>query len=215
MKKGFFVLYTFFTFTIIIKFKNMISKVCVFCASSHKVDQKYFDIAERLAKTLVKSNITTVYGGGAVGLMGKLADVAMQENGNVIGIIPKFMVEVEWSHKNITELIEVNDMHERKKKLIENVDAIIILPGGSGTLEETMEVITLKRLGKFTKPIIFINTDGFYDSLFQLFDKMIEERFMRHEHEKMWTSIEQPEDIVRAIESAPIWNEDAIKIAAV
>jgi len=147
--------------------------------------------------------------------MGKLADVAMQENGNVIGIIPKFMVEVEWSHKNITELIEVNDMHERKKKLIEDVDAIVILPGGSGTLEETMEVITLKRLGKFTKPIIFINTDGFYDSLFQLFDKMIEERFMRHEHENMWTSIEQPEDIVRAIESAPVWNEDAIKIAAV
>ena len=78
----------------------MISKVSVFCASSHKIDQKYFDIAERLAKVLVKNNITTVYGGGAVGLMGKLADVAMQENGQVIGIIPKFMMDIEWGHKN-------------------------------------------------------------------------------------------------------------------
>lgn len=193
----------------------MISKVSVFCASSHKVDEKYFVIAERLAKTLVENNITTVYGGGAVGLMGKLADVAMQQEGNVIGIIPKFMIEVEWAHKNITELIEVNDMHERKKKLIENVDAVVILPGGSGTLEEAMEVITLKRLGKFTKPIIFVNTDGFYNSLFQLFDKMIEEKFMRDEHRGIWCSINEPEEIISAIKSAPVWDENAIKIAAV
>lgn len=193
----------------------MISKVCVFCASSQKVDSKYFDVTERLAKVLVKNKITTVYGGGAVGLMGRLADVAMQNNGKVIGIIPRFMLDVEWGHKNITELIEVEDMHERKKKLIEDVDAIVILPGGSGTLEETMEVITLKRLGKFTKPIIFINTDGFYDRLFELFDKMIEERFMRAEHAQMWTSIDHPEEVLTAIESSPVWNEDAIKIAAV
>ena len=193
----------------------MISKVSVFCASSHKVDQKYFDVAERLAKVLVENNITIVYGGGAIGLMGKLADTIMNNNGKAIGIIPRFMMDVEWGHKNITELIEVKDMHERKKKLIEDIDAIIVLPGGSGTLEETMEVITLKRLGKFTKPIIFINTDGFYDSLFQLFDKMIEERFMREEHRNMWTSISKPEEIISAIKTSPVWNESAIKIAAV
>lgn len=193
----------------------MISKVSVFCASSHKVDQKYFEVAERLAKVLVKNNITIVYGGGAVGLMGRLADVAMQNNGKVIGFIPRFMLDVEWGHKNITELIEVEDMHERKKRLIEDIDAIVILPGGSGTLEETMEVITLKRLGKFTKPIIFINTDGFYDSLFQLFDKMILERFMREEHRQMWVSINQPEELIHAIKSAPVWDESAIQIAAV
>lgn len=193
----------------------MISKVSVFCASSHKVDQKYFDVAERLAKTLVENNVTAVYGGGAVGLMGRLADVAMQNNGRVIGFIPRFMMDVEWGHKNITELIEVKDMHERKKKLIEDIDAIVILPGGSGTLEETMEVITLKRLGKFTKPIIFVNTDGFYNSLFELFDKMIDERFMRTEHRQMWTSVNHPEEIISAIESAPLWDENAINIAAV
>lgn len=193
----------------------MISKVCVFCASSHKLDEKYFNVAEKTAKIFTSNNITTIYGGGAVGLMGRLADVAMQNNGKVIGIIPKFMMEVEWGHKNITELILVEDMHERKKKLIENIDAIVILPGGSGTLEEAMEVITLKRLGKFTKPIIFINTDGFYDNLFLLFDKMIAENFMRKEHRNIWTSINTPEEIISAIKSAPAWDASAIKIAAV
>ena len=193
----------------------MISKVSVFCASSHKVDQKYFDVTERLAKVLVENNITTVYGGGAVGLMGRLADTIMVNKGRAIGIIPRFMMDVEWGHKNITELIEVKDMHERKKKLVEDIDAIIVLPGGSGTLEETKEVITLKRLGKFTKPIIFINTDGFYDSLFQLFNKMIEEQFMRKEHRNMWTSISRPEEIITAIKESPVWHESAIKIAAV
>ncbi|MCK7534317.1 MAG: TIGR00730 family Rossman fold protein [Marinilabiliales bacterium] len=115
----------------------------------------------------------------------------------------------------ISDLIIVNDMHERKKKLIENIDAIIVLPGGSGTLEETMEVITLKRLGKFTKPIIFVNTDGFYNHLFEFFDKMIEERFMREEHRKIWSSVNTPEEIITAINSAPEWDESAISIAAV
>jgi len=193
----------------------MISKVSVFCASSHKVDQKYFDVAEQLADILVKNNITTVYGGGAVGLMGRLADVAMQKKGKVIGIIPRFMLDVEWGHNNITDLIVVKDMHDRKKKLIEDIDAVIVLPGGSGTLEEAMEVITLKRLGKFTKPIIFINTDGFYDSLFQLFEKMIEDKFMREEHRNIWTSIKHPNQIIDAIKTAPVWDESAIKIAAV
>jgi len=193
----------------------MISKVCVFCASSHKVDQKYFDIAERTAQTLVKNNITTVYGGGAVGLMGKLADTVLELNGDVIGIIPSFMMEVEWGHKRISKLIQVKDMHERKKKLIEDVDAVAVLPGGSGTLEEAMEVITLKRLGKFTKPIIFINTDGFYNHLILFFEKMIEERFMRPEHKQMWTIINHPEEIIQAISSAPVWDESAINIAAV
>lgn len=193
----------------------MISKICVFCASSAKVDLKYFEIAELTAKTLVENNITTVYGGGAVGLMGRLADVAMENNGEVIGIIPSFMMDVEWGHKNITQLVLVKDMHERKKKLVEDIDAVVILPGGSGTLEEAMEVITLKRLGKFTKPIIFINTDGFYDSLFQFFEKMIEEKFMREEHRNIWTSIDNPKDIISAIENSPIWDESMINIAAV
>ncbi len=214
MKKGFFVLGLFLPLTpnsII----TMISKVSVFCASSHKIDQKYFDVAEHLARVLVENNITTIYGGGSVGLMGKLADTVLDGGGEIVGIIPKFMMEVEWGHPKVDQLIEVADMHERKKKLVENIDAVVILPGGSGTLEEAMEVITLKRLGKFTKPIIFVNTDGFYDNLFRLFDKMIDEKFMREEHRNMWTSINQPENLLNAIQNAPVWDENAIKIAAV
>ncbi len=193
----------------------MISRVSVFCASSQKIDQKYFDVAERLAKVLVDNNVTTIYGGGSIGLMGKLADTVLAKNGKILGIIPKFMMEVEWGHPKVDQLIEVADMHERKKKLVENIDAVVILPGGSGTLEEAMEVITLKRLGKFTKPIIFVNTDGFYDGLFQLFDKMIDEKFMRHEHRNIWTSIDSPEEIISAINNAPTWDENMINIAAV
>ncbi|HPV57420.1 MAG TPA: TIGR00730 family Rossman fold protein, partial [Tenuifilaceae bacterium] len=137
-------------------------KVCVYCASSNKVDEKYFKATEILAKNLAKNGITSVYGGGSNGLMGCLADTALHEGGKVIGILPHFMDKVEWGHKNLTELILVKDMHERKRLLIEGVDAVVALPGGCGTLEELMEVITLKRLGKFTKPIIILNTDGFY-----------------------------------------------------
>ncbi|KAB2870969.1 MAG: TIGR00730 family Rossman fold protein, partial [Bacteroidales bacterium] len=133
-------------------------KVCVYCASSNKVDEKYFKATEILAKNLAKNGITSVYGGGSNGLMGCLADTALQEGGKVIGILPHFMDKVEWGHKNLTELILVKDMHERKRLLIEGVDAVVALPGGCGTLEELMEVITLKRLGKFTKPIIILNT---------------------------------------------------------
>jgi uncharacterized protein (TIGR00730 family) len=125
------------------------------------------------------------------------------------------MMDVEWGHKHIDQLIQVADMHERKKKLIEDVDAVVILPGGSGTLEEAMEVFTLKRLGKFTKPIIFINTDGFYDGLFELFDKMIEEKFLRDEHRGIWTSIDHPDGLIQAINNSPTWDENAINIAAV
>ncbi|MEA3316909.1 MAG: TIGR00730 family Rossman fold protein [Bacteroidota bacterium] len=193
----------------------MISKVCVFCASSKKVDAKHFDITKQVANNLVNNSITTVYGGGAVGLMGALADTVIEQNGKIIGIIPEFMMDVEWGHKNISDLIIVKDMHERKRKLIEDVDAVLILPGGSGTLEETMEVITLKRLGLFTKPIIFLNTDGFYKSLFEFFDKMIDEKFMREEHRKIWTEINHPNEIVSAINNAPKWDSSAIKFAAV
>ncbi|BDX37965.1 cytokinin riboside 5'-monophosphate phosphoribohydrolase [Tenuifilaceae bacterium CYCD] len=190
-------------------------KVCVYCASSNKVDEKYFNDAEILATDLARKGITIVYGGGSNGLMGKIADTALMHKGKVIGILPRFMDKVEWGHKGLTELILVKDMHERKSLLIEGVDAVVALPGGCGTLEELMEVITLKRLGKFTKPIIILNTDGFYEHLKALLNKMVEERFMRTEHVDIWTFVDKPEDIIPAIENAPKWDSDAINFAAV
>jgi len=109
----------------------------------------------------------------------------------------------------------VEDMHERKKLLIDGVDAVVALPGGCGTLEELSEVVTLKRLGKFTKPIVILNLDGFYDPLKALFEKMIEEKFMRQEHRAIYTFVDTVEEIIPAIKNAPAWDADAISFAAV
>lgn len=190
-------------------------RVCVFCASSAKVDKLYFDQTTLVANELVKAGTTIVYGGGSVGLMGCLADTALSLNGKVIGVLPRFMDKVEWGHKSLSQMILVKDMRERKKLLIKDVDAVIALPGGCGTLEELMEVYTLKRLGKFTKPIIVLNTNGFYTHLELLIEKMIDERFMRPEHRQIWQMVTKPEDIIPAIQNAPSWDESAIKFAAV
>ncbi len=190
-------------------------QICIYCASSAKVDKAYFDATRELAIELARKDVTIVYGGGAIGLMGCLADTALGNNGKVYGILPKFMDKVEWGHKNLTKLTLVKDMHERKKLLIKDVDAVVALPGGCGTLEELMEVITLKRLGKFTKPIIILNTNGFYDHLELLLNKMIREHFMRAEHGEIWQFVNLPCEVLPAIENAPSWDSNAIKFAAV
>ncbi|HUX52891.1 MAG TPA: TIGR00730 family Rossman fold protein [Williamwhitmania sp.] len=190
-------------------------RICVFCASSNKVDKSHFDATEILANELVKHGITTIFGGGSAGLMGHLANTILARGGKIIGILPRFMEKVEWGHKGLTELILVEDMHERKKLLIKDVDAVVALPGGCGTLEELMEVITLKRLGKFTKPVVILNLNGFYDPLVDLLHRMINEKFMRPEHASIWQVVTTPEEILPAIENAPEWNADKINIAAV
>jgi uncharacterized protein (TIGR00730 family) len=147
--------------------------------------------------------------------MGKIADTMLAHGGHVKGVLPRFMDEVEWGHKDISEMVLVEDMHERKKLLIDGVDAVVALPGGCGTLEELSEVVTLKRLGKFTKPIVILNLDGFYDPLKALFEKMIEEKFMRQEHRAIYTFVDTVEEIIPAIKNAPAWDADAISFAAV
>lgn len=187
----------------------------MFCASSAKVSEEYFEATRQVAKHLVNHGATIVYGGGSVGLMGCLADTAMELGGEVVGVLPRFMDKVEWGHKKISQMNLVKDMRERKKLLIKDVDAVIALPGGCGTLEELMEVYTLKRLGKFTKPIIVLNTNNFYMHLELLIEKMIEEQFMRNEHRQIWQMVNTPNEIIPAIQSAPAWDSSAIKFAAV
>jgi hypothetical protein len=143
-------------------------RICIYCASSAKIDEVYFDATERLAKILVNSKVQVIYGGGGHGLMGKLADTVLAQGGQIKGIMPQFMNEVEWAHKSVTDIEFTKTMHERKSKFLENIDALIALPGGTGTLEELLEAITLKRLGQFTKPIIILNTNGYYDPLIQM-----------------------------------------------
>ncbi len=190
-----------------------IKKVCVYCASSDKIDQKYFEATKKLARVLAKKNITVVYGGGARGLMGQLADTVLEEKGRIIGIMPRFMREVEFHHKDVNEFIFTADMHERKKQFMVGVDALIALPGGCGTFEELMEAITLKRLGIFTKPIVVLNLDGYYDPLLQMLDNAIEHKFMREEHRDIWTVFDESEAVLEAIQGAKPWSKAAINFA--
>ncbi len=192
-----------------------IEKVTIYCASSDKIDAVYFEGACKIAEILVQNDITILFGGGAKGLMGQLADTTCSKGGKIIGIMPIFMKEVEWQHNGLSELVLVNDMHERKKKLLENTDAVLALPGGSGTLEELLEVITLKKLGVFTGPIIIYNHNNFYGPLINMFDKCIEENFMREKHRDIWSVITEPEELIDSITNAPHWDESAISFAAV
>lgn len=192
-----------------------IKKVCVYCASSDKIDPKYFEATEIIAKTLVENNTTVVYGGGAVGLMGKLADTVLAEKGHIIGIMPHFMKEVEYHHKDVNEFIFTADMHERKKQFMIGVDALITLPGGCGTFEEFMEAITLKRLGVFTKPIVLLNLDGYYDQLLAMMDNAVESGFLSEKHLEMWKVFDDPKDVLKAIKESTPWSKDAIKFAQV
>ena len=190
-------------------------EVCIYCASSTSIDEKYIKVAEVLAEELVKNGYGVVYGGGEVGLMGAVANKVLSMNGKITGVIPRFMVEVEWAHKGVKNMVQVETMAERKTRLIEGVSAVIALPGSIGTLDEVIDVLSLKKLGRFTKPVVIVNSFGFYDHLIALLNNMINERFMRPEHRDLWTVIDAPENIVSAIANAPKWDEDAIKIAAV
>jgi hypothetical protein len=168
-----------------------------------------------LAKILVNSGVQVIYGGGGHGLMGKLADTVLAQGGQIKGIMPQFMNEVEWAHKKVTDFEFTNTMHERKAKFLENIDALIALPGGTGTLEELLEAITLKRLGQFTKPIIILNTNGYYDPLILMLERCVEEKFLRPIHAEMWTFVHQPEEVMSAINQSMEWDENAISFAAV
>jgi len=190
-------------------------RICIYCASSAKIDEIYFDATERLAKILVNSKVQVIYGGGGHGLMGKLADTVLAQGGQIKGIMPQFMNEVEWAHKSVTDIEFTKTMHERKAKFLENIDALIALPGGTGTLEELLEAITLKRLGQFTKPIIILNTNGYYDPLIQMLERCVEEKFLRPIHAEMWTFVHQPEEVMSAINQSMEWDENAISFAAV
>lgn len=188
----------------------MIKRICVYCASSNQVAPKYFDAARKLGEILAREKISVVYGGGATGLMGELATSALRAGGHVIGIMPDFMREVEWAHREVKEFLFVGDMHERKKKFLEYSDALVALPGGCGTFEELLEAITLKRLGLFLKPIVIFNQEGYYDPLLAMLDRAVEEKFMGQDHRNIWKAVNSVDEILPAILQTPGWNADAL-----
>jgi hypothetical protein len=175
--------------------------VTVFCASSTKIPDIYFSETQKIASRLTDEKVSFCYGGGAAGLMGVFADKVLEHHGEIIGIIPRFMIEMKWAHEKATSLIEVDDMHDRKRLLIEKGDAILVLPGGLGTMDELFEAATLKQLGQHVKPIILYNINNFFDPVISLFKHMAEERFIRHEHIDMIYTTDKPDEVLRILKN--------------
>jgi uncharacterized protein (TIGR00730 family) len=192
----------------------LVKRVGVFCASSSQVDSGYCEAAYDLGKLLAINDIEIVYGGGAAGPMGSLAEGALAKGGSVIGVIPKFMLDLEWGHTGLTELKVVPTMHERKELMLKGADAAVALPGGSGTLEELIEAITKKRLGFFLKPIVIVNMNDFFEPFIRQIDRCIDERFMAHKHRDMISVVSSPAEVISAIENAPPWSPNARAFAA-
>jgi uncharacterized protein (TIGR00730 family) len=155
--------------------------ICVFCGARFGNDDKFKTLAEKAGQSIAAKGLTLVYGGGRVGLMGAVADAAIDAGGKVIGIIPKFLADKEVEHRNLTEIYIVSSMHERKTMMAELSDAFVALPGGAGTMEEIFEQWTWAQLGIHTKPIGFLNCDGFYDPLFAMFKNMKRAEFIQDE----------------------------------
>jgi uncharacterized protein (TIGR00730 family) len=192
-----------------------INRVCVYCASSRQCDQVYHDAAARLGAILARNHVTIVYGGGKSGSMGALADAALAEGGRVIGVLPRFMDDIEWGHERLTELILVNDMHERKRLMIQEVDAVIALPGACGTWEELFEAMSFKRLGLYAGPIVIVNTNRYYDPILEMLDRSVEYRFMDERHRAMWMVVEEPDQVRDAIRNSPPWRAENRSFAAI
>lgn len=191
----------------------MIQTICIYCASSTQIDPVYFDHARLLGRQLAEAHIRIVNGAGNIGLMGAVSDAALEAGGEVTGVIPRFMVEQGWNHTGLTETIVVNDMHERKQTMARLSDAVIALPGGYGTLEELLEIITWKQLGLYLNPIVILNTNGYYDPLLQLFRQAVDARFMRPLHAGLWAVADVPEEAVRLAQTLQVWDKDIRRVA--
>ena len=179
-----------------------LKQICVYAASSADVAPVYLQAAQALGRQMAAEGVALVYGGGGTGLMGAVADAVLAGGGQVTGIMPHFMRELEWAHSAVADMRFVADMHERKRSFLLGTDAVVALPGGCGTLEELLEVITWRRLGLFAKPIVIVNTAGYYAPLLQMLNLAMAERFMPEAARAIWHVVDQPEQVLPALRTA-------------
>ena len=194
---------------------NQIKNVCVYSASSTKIAPVYFAVAEELGHLLASKGINLINGAGSIGLMAATSNAALASGGTVTGVIPRFMIEQDWHHTGLTRLVETETMHERKHLMAEMSDGIIALPGGCGTLEELLEIITWKQLGLYLKPIVVLNIDGYFNPLLEMLQKSIDENFMRPEHGNIWVVANTLEEAVQLLYNTPVWSKEIRKFAAI
>lgn len=194
---------------------NNINSVCVYSASSTKIDPVYFDAAHDLGTLLGRQHIRLINGASNMGLMSAVSDAVLAAGGEVTGVIPRFMVEQKWYHTELTKLVEVENMHERKKLMADLSDAVIALPGGCGTLEELLEIITWKQLGLYLNPIVILNIKGYFDPLLAMLQRAVEENFMRAQHGAIWHVAETAQEAVELVHTIPLWDASIRKFAAI
>ena len=197
------------------KDSDRIKRVTVYASSSNALDEEYYDAASRLGTVLGQAGMDIVYGGGGVGLMRAMADSALAQGAHVHGVIPHFLNTVEHGHQSLSRLEVVNDMRERKHRMIADSDAVVSLPGGSGTFEEVFEVLTLKRLGLYLGPVVLINTRRYFDRFADFLQHSVNERFMSEKHLQMWSLVDRPEQVLDAMQTAVRWSAAAREFAAV
>ncbi|MCI7272806.1 TIGR00730 family Rossman fold protein [bacterium] len=186
----------------------------VYSASSGQVPAVYLEAARTLGRLIASGNHTLVNGAGRTGLMGACTDACLAAGGKAIGVIPQFMIDQGWQHRGMTELLVTPDMHRRKELMAEKSDACIALAGGVGTLEELLEIITWKQLGLYLKPIIILNTNGYYDALLAQLQRAADECFMRPQHTAIWSVAATPEEAIQLALTTPLWDASVRKFAA-
>jgi len=180
-----------------------VKRVCVYCGSSGRVAEALRDAATRTGRLLAQSGMELIYGGGHIGLMGLTADAALAAGGRVTGIIPDFLHGRELAHTQVTELVVVGSMHERKQRMFERSDAFVILPGGLGTLDEAFECMTWKQLRLHDKPIVIVDVEGYWQPLLKLLDHAIATGFAPAEVRDGLTVVATPEELIAALKVAP------------
>jgi len=175
-------------------------RICVYCSSSSRIEQRYLLAARGLGDLIARRGHSLVFGGAAVGLMHEVAEAALAGGAEVLGVIPEYIQGQGIAHTRLTELVVTRDMRERKRIMEERSDAFVCLPGGFGTLEEILEVLTLKQLSYHDSPVVFVNLDGFYDGLFAFFEQLFRMSFARREFRSLYHVAEDAENALRYIE---------------
>jgi uncharacterized protein (TIGR00730 family) len=174
--------------------------ICVYCASSTNIDHAYYGVARAMGVEIARRGDTLVYGGGSVGLMGEVARAVKEGGGRVVGVIPQSLVEAEFAYRQADELIVTSDMRTRKAEMDRRCDAFVTLPGGFGTLEELFETLTGRLLSYHNKPIVIVNSAGFYDPLIELMEHMYEHRFARPKSRELYRVVKEVSEVYAAME---------------
>lgn len=186
-----------------------IKSLCVFCGAAVGDNPAYAEAARTLGDLMAGQGVRLVFGAGHVGMMGIVADAALAAGGEAVGVIPRHLMDRELAHKELTELHVVESMHVRKQKMFDLADAIAVLPGGFGTLDETFEVITWKQLGLHDKPILLIDTEGYWQPFAELIANITRSGFAHGDNSELFTLVPTPEALFAALEQAPDSHESA------